>query len=130
LTFVIAADNEEALQHPNTSHNGKFCFLETATPIAATLSVSNPWPAGSPNIGNGGSIDDTQSFSLTPSHSSHPLTVTPDSEPPCSTPTSYQYQVPLTFTQPSGQYWSVDAGPDGCDVPDGKKPHNGGNPFE
>ena len=94
------------------------------TQLSSSLTVSDPM---------------THTHALTPSHSSHPLTVTPtgDSPTPCnnnnvmtSVPLSYvttAYNTNQDLNQP-GSYWTTMNGvPIGCDVPDNSKsslPHN------
>uniref|UniRef100_H2ZH73 Cellular tumor antigen p53 n=1 Tax=Ciona savignyi TaxID=51511 RepID=H2ZH73_CIOSA len=67
--------------------------LQENPQIASTFTVSNPI------------TPDSQGFSLTPTHSSHPLTATPNLDLPTG----------------NSPYWSVDADM-GCDVPDTNQP--------
>ena len=89
-------------------------------------------------------VSDPMTHALTPSHSSHPLTVTPtgESPTPCNNNNNVMTSVPLSYVttaytnqdlnQP-GSYWTTMNGvPIGCDVPDNNKsslPHNDVNSW-
>nr|CAB3267269.1 tumor protein 63 isoform b [Phallusia mammillata] len=88
---------------------------DPAPAVSSVFTVTDPLPPVT------ATTIDNEPFSMTPSHSSHPLTVTPTGESPCdpsATCFSYASQQQPVFSSQS--FWPQD-GSTGFDVPDGQE---------